>query len=463
MRYDRIMLPVLLLFAQTFSPEIPRTWDEEALRTMEVPLAHAPSSPVHISAERYYALPLITVYKTYPLTMPGKTDGEYRAWLAQQEPEIVKLDAAALRSKEDWIAAGRAVFEAPTGFQTEVRSYLSPATRYVIRTKGKVEFGGVGCVFCHERHLDGGTVIRGAQFNLSHQWKNRPLVSRFTGQLTSDFTAPWLNPNPNELPEDMRDAVRLNLMTRLPATAPRFNSSPWSPPAVPDLNGIKDRKYLDRTGLVQHRGIGDLMRYAALNLGIGNVSLMSSYGGYVPNDHAGVKRQAVRFSDEQLYALALYIYSLEPPTSPHPFDATAAAGQKIFQSQGCANCHTPPHYTNNKLTPAPGFLVPDEHKKKYDIMPVSAGTDPWLTLKTRRGTGYYKIPSLKGIWYRGPFEHNGSVLTIEDWFDPARLRDDYVPTGWLGPNETRAVKGHEFGLKLKPEEKKALIAFLKTL
>ena len=71
------------------------------------------------------------------------------------------------------------------------------------------------------------------------------------------------------------------------------------------------------------------------------------------------------------------------------------------------------------------------------------GTDPTLTMKTRRGTGYYKIPSLKGVWYRGPFEHNGSVATLEDWFNPARLNDDYVPTGWIGSGvKTRAVKGH---------------------
>src|SRR4051812_19989112 len=75
--------------------------------------------------------------------------------------------------------------------------------------------------------------------------------------------------------------------------------------------------------------------------------------------------------------------------------------------------------------------------------------EPNLTMETRRGTGYYKIPSLRGVWYRGPFEHNGSVATLEDWFDPRRLRDDYVPTGFKGYGiKTRAVKGHEFGLKL---------------
>jgi hypothetical protein len=95
---------------------------------------------------------------------------------------------------------------------------------------------------------------------------------------------------------------------------------------------------------------------------------------------------------------------------------------------------------------------------------MSVGTDPNLALRTRRGTGYYKVPSLKGVWYRGPFEHRGSVMTLEDWFDPRRLRDDYVPTGFKGyAVKTRAVKGHEFRLELSSENKAALIGFLKTL
>jgi len=99
------------------------------------------------------------------------------------------------------------------------------------------------------------------------------------------------------------------------------------------------------------------------------------------------------------------------------------------------------------------------------LIPVAGiGTNPGYALETHKGTGYYKVPSLKGVWYRGPFEHNGSVAALEDWFDPARLRDDYVPTGFKGwDGKTRSVKGHEFGLKLTPEDRKALIAFLRTL
>src|SRR2546423_14654174 len=116
------------------------------------------------------------------------------------------------------------------------------------------------------------------------------------------------------------------------------------------------------------------------------------------------------------------------------------------------------------LLPVAGFQIPKEHRTKYDILDVLIGTDPTLTMETRRGTGYYKVPSLKGVWYRGPFEHNGSVATLEDWFDPRRLRDDYVPTGYRGYGaQTRAIKGHEFGLKLAPADRQALTPFRKTL
>jgi len=69
-------------------------------------------------------------------------------------------------------------------------------------------------------------------------------------------------------------------------------------------------------------------------------------------------------------------------------------------------CHTPPLYTNNKLPLAEGFTPPGA-EQQYDILSISVGTDPNLALKTRRGTGYYKVPSLKGVWYRGMFGHSG--------------------------------------------------------
>ena len=50
---------------------------------------------------------------------------------------------------------------------------------------------------------------------------------------------------------------------------------------------------------------------------------------------------------------------------------------------------------------------------------------------------------------------------MEEWFDPARLKEDYVAKGFhLAPGP---IKGHEFGLKLGVEDRQALIAFLRTL
>ena len=91
-------------------------------------------------------------------------------------------------------------------------------------------------------------------------------------------------------------------------------------------------------------------------------------------------------------------------------------------------CHTPPLYTNNKLTLAEGFMPPPGAEKKYDILPISVGTDSSLALRTRRGTGYYKVPSLKGVWYRSMFGHSGWCATLEDFFDDG-ARATSLPTG----------------------------------
>ena len=176
------------------------------------------------------------------------------------------------------------------------------------------------------------------------------------------------------------------------------------------------------------------------------------------------KRVQARPPDEALYALALYIYSLYPPANLNPFDARARAGQKIFEREGCVMCHTPPLYTSNKVTLAQGFSPPKDTPAALYILPISVGTDPGLAMATRKGTGYYKVPSLKGVWYRGHYLHDGSVTSLKEMFDPDRLKDTHVPGGWSPPGtNTWAIKGHEFGLNLTPAEREQLIAFLKTL
>src|SRR5262245_40668544 len=99
-----------------------------------------------------------------------------------------------------------------------------------------------------------------------------------------------------------------------------------------------------------------------------------------------------RYSDEHLYALARYLYSLTPPPNPNKPDALSERGKLVFQREGCRACHTPPLYTNNQLLPVRGFTVPPEHRTTYDISPRFIDTDSSLTMDTRRGTGYYKVP-----------------------------------------------------------------------
>jgi len=99
-----------------------------------------------------------------------------------------------------------------------------------------------------------------------------------------------------------------------------------------------------------------------------------------------------------------------------------------------------------------------------DLLPISVGTDPGLALDTRKGTGFYKVPSLKGVWYRGHYLHDGAAASLEEMFDPDRVNDTHVPGGWKPPGATtHAIKGHPFGLRLAPTERAQLLAFLKTL
>ena len=437
---------------------------------IDLPLATSFVTPRYPSASYYYSIPELVIYKSYPSRPPsGMSEGQYLDWVGKQEPEIA-FHSERLRTQQDWIRAGELVFYAPMSFiAVGVRGGRNQWRPWFIRTKGRLEKGLSACASCHVQLREDGAIIPGAPFGAGMPGQEIARATKLDGEelaarkeaMKRDFSTPWLNPDPNA---NIELLPLLNLRNGMLA---RQGTSFLSPQPIPDLIGIKDRKYLDHTGLEQHRSLVDLMRYAALNTNGASIQMLGSYGGFIPG---GVDfktlpdpKTLVRYSDAQLYALALYIYSLEPPPNPNKPSALSQRGAQIFRTEGCVNCHTPPLYTNNKLTPAIGFQVPESHKTSYDILPVVVGTDPFLSMKTRRGTGYYKVPSLKGVWYRGPFEHNGSVATLEDWFDERRLRDDYIPTGFRGLGPARAVKGHEFGLKLAPADKKALIAFLLTL
>ncbi len=486
-----------------FHPNIPKTWDDDQIATLELPLANPAGSPKHVSADYYYRIPVRQIYREYHVYPPKYRPAGYITWLRQQESEIVwgedtngRKFAPPLKTEADWIKAGEIVFDSALGsfpladkdldsmdeFVSKrgiplTKDGVLPFLAFRIVEKGKIEIGGGSCGSCHTRLMPDGTILKGAQGSIPSdrifaeelRAGLRGPIEAVRAQERGLFAALWQRPDPLGRLGDMSIGELASIHDAIPAgVIARHRSSPFYPVQVPDLIGVKDRKYLDHTGLQLHRSIADLMRYAALNQG---VDFLASFHGFIPlggpkfdTRPEPEKSPVQRYSDEQLYALALFVYSLRPPPNPNRFDATAARGQSVFEREGCASCHPPPLYTNNSLTPATGFKIPVDHREKYAILPVSIGTDPNLTMNTRRGTGYYKVPSLKGVWYRGMFEHSGSVATLEDWFDPRRLRNDYVPTGFKGYQvKTRAVPGHTFGLELSIEDRQALIAFLKTL
>jgi hypothetical protein len=353
-----------------------------------------------------------------------------------------------------------------------------PFFRYVIRRKGQVEFGSFSCAMCHTRIMPDGSLLKGAQGSLPFDAyfayflkKSAPTLKVVRLIYHQLYGAPWITPDPMARVDRMSAEEIYAHANAIPAgVSARHGTSLFAPVQIPSLIGVKDYQYLDHTGLVRQRSIGDLMRYAAFNQGL---DFADRFGTFMPaaalrpfpsTPAELAKVGGPRYTDAQLYAVARYLYALRPPVNPNLPDAITAQGKHVFQREGCGTCHTPPLYTNNRLTPAEGFAIPEDHPRQYDILPICVGTDPTLALRTRRGTGYYKVPSLRGVRYRGMFGHDGACATLEDWFDPRRVRDDYVPTGFKGVGmKPRAVKGHPFGLALSPEDRRALIAFLKTL
>jgi hypothetical protein len=495
-------IAVLVVVTATEAQEttIPRTWDEKKLHEMELPLVGLDKPVKHAPPEFYNAVPVLTIAKSYPVYHPDREPKGYMDALRQKEPEAVPFDPTQFRTEADWIKAGEFVFHSPDfgrgpsaadahdadwykGLDVPVAADGTlPGFRYVVRKKGEVTIEGANCARCHTRVIrDGplaGVVVTGAPGNFPNggrlgqdiraraKAKGEQAALELARRAVTGPHMPW-NPEPGKRYDRMNLNEFLAVIEGMsPGIVSRVGTGAIYVPKLPDLIGIKDRQYLDAIGLVRHRSPGDLMRYAALiGIRMSGMERHTAYGDWRPFGDLPDPKSILRYSDEQLYALAQYIYSLKPPPNSNKLDDRAKRGQELFKRERCARCHTGNAYGGNTLTPVDGFKIPDNHPAADDVYEKSVGTDPNLALNTRKGTGFYRVPSLRGVWYRGPLEHNGSIASLEDWFDPRRLKDDYAPSGWKGPpgTKTRAVRGHPFGLDLPADDRKALIAFLRTL
>lgn len=119
----------------------------------------------------------------------------------------------------------------------------------------------------------------------------------------------------------------------------------------------------------------------------------------------------------------------------------ALHGFWLYESKGqCWKCHGGPNFTDE------AFHNTGVNWGKGDLGRFEA-------TKADADRGRFKTPTLRGAAARPPYMHDGSVKTLED------VVEFYDRGGAANPHLDAAVKP----LRLTAEEKRALVAFLKTL
>jgi hypothetical protein len=187
-----------------------------------------------------------------------------------------------------------------------------------------------------------------------------------------------------------------------------------------------------------------------------------------------------------------WLLKLPAPAYPFPINQTLAAkGEPIYQ-QHCASCHAFGGATVGTVLPI-DEIGTDRHRLDsytYELLSnqntLYAGY-PWRFKNFRKTNGYANQP-LDGIWLRAPYLHNGSVPTLRDLLEPREKRprkfyrgDDLFDQQKVGfacdvPRENGVTyfqydtslpgnsnAGHYYGIDLSPEEKEALVEYLKKL
>jgi hypothetical protein len=479
-----------LLCANAQKPYLaPKIWDDAALADWATPVAGIGVRPGHFNSAEYYAAPVDNL-KTYPVYRPDREPPGYWDWLQKQKPQPL-IEAGKARTREDWVRAGEMVFETmddpayrvydPEIIRTvrDIKSWDNVATwpdgrakddRWIVTERG-VALTNHECSSCHGS-IPIQTPPRGPGLNRRSPVQGRVVVTALQKQflLPGDswpkqnwrfYTTPWAPDERIEKWKTLSDTDRDQVVLGGNAgTVPRNHGSPFYTTKIPDIQNVRYNRYIDATGTHRLRGPEDVARYGALVVGADPME----FGSYKILDPAQ-RRVPFRYSDDALYAISLFLFSVESARNPNPpAENLVERGREVFTRETCVGCHVPPDYTSGKLTLAAGFKVPPDHPNKADIVNLSVGTDSELAMKTRKGTGFYKVPSLRGVWRRPGLLHDGSVGSLEEMFDPARTSPDHVPGGWKYPGvEKRAIIGHSFGLGLNAEDKQALLAFLRSL
>lgn len=194
-----------------------------------------------------------------------------------------------------------------------------------------------------------------------------------------------------------------------------------------------------------------------------------------------------------------WLLDLTPPPWPYALDTEKAERGKTLYAATCAACHGASgrdfagEYVGH-VTPIQQIGTDRARLDSYTYtLAVNQSTlyagYPHRFQHFRKTHGYANMP-LDGLWLRGPYLHNGSVPTVRDLLEPAALRpttfwrgNDIIDRDRLGFVSDVAAEpdrsyflfdttepgngngGHEgaaYGTTLAPEDKDAIVEYLKT-
>ena len=334
------------------------------------------------------------------------------------ESADVLWDGKVPATRAEWVALGRRVFfEYPMRAEVFMEWGLTkPALAEAIGVErtadgsipGLVVFAnidgshrvGITCAICHSAVRDGELVVGAARRRFDY------------GRLRLGYF------------EDTRAFVEPELARRMatwgPGRADVTEDNDEDPVAIPDLWGLQAQSMLTQAGTIRHD--------SPLALAIRQDTQLTH------SNH-----QRIRPPRELAWALAMFIYSLEPPRrEPTGGFADLVRGASVFAA-ACSKCHDNEAWGGRAIEAA------------------RVGTDPALANGQARGTGRYRVSPLLDVARGAPYLHHGPVASLEELLSPARLASDYK--GRFG----KPVPGHAFGTELDATDRAALISFLEIL
>jgi cytochrome c peroxidase len=122
-------------------------------------------------------------------------------------------------------------------------------------------------------------------------------------------------------------------------------------------------------------------------------------------------------------------------------------GHFLFQ-QHCGSCHSTDLFTDQSFRNN-GFSTTNDLLKDKGREEITLNVDD---------RGKFKVPSLRNVEYTAPYMHNGKLNSLESVLD--FYESDVQLTATLDPELN---KNGTPGISLTPDQKKKIIAFLKTL